>query len=1069
MGNNQLLVYKASAGSGKTFTLATEYIQLLIHNPRAYREILAVTFTNKATAEMKERILGQLNGIAIHDAASDAYLTVIKERTGLDEKTIRERAQEALNLIIHDYNRLRIVTIDSFFQSIIKNLARELSLGANLNIELNNEEALSEAVDTIIANLHQEESKTMFKWILNYIEERMNEGEKWNVTKQIKSFGKKIFDETFVEKGDLLRKELENPKNITEFKKELKTICDEQHKIMKAQAEKFFEILERNNLEIEDLNYGNGGVAGYFIKISNKNYVNEIFGSRTKDCMDDSSKWVKTKHNRRNEIIALAESTLRPLLEETEQLRQRANIIINTCNLSTMNINNLQLLSAIDEELHEENKQKNRFILSDTNALLHHFVTNEDSPFIFEKLGSTINHIMMDEFQDTSKLQWENFKFLVLNGLSQGYSSLIVGDVKQSIYRWRHSDWQILNDLKNKLEQFPIEGKTLSTNRRSAGNIVRFNNLLFQNIVENIQPKDEGLQNAYQDVKQEICKYPDKGLVKVNLFENCKVNYDEETNKLLINTVNDLIEKGAETKDIAILIRYKKKIPLIAEYFAEFSDYRIVSNEAFELQTSTGVNMLINALRFLQDENEKIALNQLALDYLSSVKKEKVDIHEVLTNDALSLLPEEFKKRSIELQQMPLYNLLQELATIFELNKISDEDAYLCAFFDKVMKYLNEKSSDISQFIEYWEEEMCFDKIASGEIDGIRILSVHSSKGLEFKHVLIPYCDWEQEIDPRKAGDIWVSTDQEPYNRFNILPVKYKKSMQESYYKKDYLEEQKRLYVDNLNLLYVALTRAQHNLFIIGDYKIPGPKIELSKNVSAWIKSAVENIFLTQPDFIRNTTDSAYEHRISYEVGELFIAPKEDKETNTTNKLLVKPTTIPVTMHSFNNKIEFKQSNKSHEFIVQEVSKREKYIEQGKLLHYVFSTIRTKDDVDKSITRLRMDGVIESNEQEKEIKELTEKALSMPEVQTWFDGSKELFNECTILFKNDAGDLLTKRPDRVMVTDEEVIIVDFKFGQRREEYVHQVQEYMDLMSEMGYRNIKGYLWYVFDQTIEEIN
>ncbi len=1068
MGNNQLLVYKASAGSGKTFTLATEYIQLLIHNPRAYREILAVTFTNKATAEMKERILGQLNGIAIHDAASDAYLNVIKERTGMDEETIRERAQEALNLIIHDYNRFRIVTIDSFFQSIIKNLARELSLGANLNIELNNEEALSEAVDTIIANLHHEESKTMFKWILNYIEERMNEGEKWNVTKQIKSFGKKIFDETFVEKGELLRKELENPKNITEFKKELKTICDEQHKIMKAQAEKFYKILEKNGLEISDLFNGKKGIASYFNKLTKEDYANKNRNSTVEDHLNDSSKWAAKTSKRRNEIIALAESTLQPLLAETEQLRQKANIIVNTCNLSTMHINNLQLLSAIDEELHEENKQKNRFILSDTNALLHHFVTNEDSPFIFEKLGSTINHIMMDEFQDTSKLQWENFKFLVLNGLSQGYSSLIVGDVKQSIYRWRHSDWQILNDLKDKLEQFPIEGKTLNTNRRSAGNIVRFNNLLFQNIVENIQPKDEGLQNAYQDVKQERCKYPNKGLVKVNLFERCKdVNYDEETNKLLINTVNELIENGAETKDIAILIRYKKKIPLIAEYFAEFSDYRIVSNEAFELQTSTGVNMLINALRYLQDENEQIALNQLALDYLTSVKNEKVDIHEVLTNDALSLLPENFSKRRIELQQMPLYNLLQELATIFELNKISDEDAYLCAFFDKVMKYLNENSSDISQFIEYWEEEMCFDKIASGEIDGIRILSVHSSKGLEFKHVLIPYCDWEQEINPRKAGDVWVSADQEPYNRFNILPVKYGKEMQESIYEKDFLEEQKKLYVDNLNLLYVALTRAEHNLFIIGDYKNSGTP---SKNVSAWIKSAVENMSLTQPDFIHSTSgDDSIKHRISYEVGELFIAEKEDKETATTNKLLVKPTTIPVTMHSFNNKIEFKQSNKSREFIVQEVSKREKYIEQGKLLHYVFSTIRTKDDVDKSITRLRMDGVIESNAQEKEIRELTEKALSMPEVQTWFDGSKELFNECTILFKNDAGDLLTKRPDRVMVTDEEVIIVDFKFGQRREEYVHQVQEYMDLMSEMGYRNIKGYLWYVFDQTIEKIN
>ena len=210
MGNNQLLVYKASAGSGKTFTLATEYIQLLIKNPRAYREILAVTFTNKATAEMKERILGQLNGIAIQDTHSDGYLRVIKEKTGFDEDLIRERAKEALNFIIHDYNRFRIVTIDSFFQSIIKNLSRELNLGANLNIELNSKEALNDAVDTIIDSLNQKENQAMLNWILNYIKEQIDEAKKWNITKEIKKFGAKIFDETFIEKGDELRIKLKN-------------------------------------------------------------------------------------------------------------------------------------------------------------------------------------------------------------------------------------------------------------------------------------------------------------------------------------------------------------------------------------------------------------------------------------------------------------------------------------------------------------------------------------------------------------------------------------------------------------------------------------------------------------------------------------------------------------------------------------------------------------------------------------------------------------------------------------------------------------------------------------------
>ena len=289
--------------------------------------------------------------------------------------------------------------------------------------------------------------------------------------------------------------------------------------------------------------------------------------------------------------------------------------------------------------------------------------------------------------------------------------------------------------------------------------------------------------------------------------------------------------------------------------------------------------------------------------------------------------------------------------------------------------------------------------------------------------------------------------------------------MAESFYYQDYIEEQKQLYVDNLNLLYVALTRAEQNLFIIGDYNSK----KRYKSVSDWIKSSMENLSLSQPDFIHMVSgDQSDDKRIVYETGKVFIDKEDRDEYDSLNKLTMKPTSTPVSLHSYKNKIEFKQSNKSHEFITREISKREKYIEQGKLLHYVFSTIHTKKDVDLSISQLRMDGIIASNEQEKEIRELTEKALNQPEVQEWFDGTKELFNECTILYKNNEGELLTKRPDRVMVTGKDAIIVDFKFGQRREEYVRQVQEYKDLMLQMGYLHIKGYLWYVFDQIIEEI-
>ena len=468
---SELIVYKASAGSGKTFTLAVEYIKLLIRNPRAYRQILAVTFTNKATAEMKERILSQLYGIQIGDPDSDAYLKRIIAETGHSEDEIRTTAGIALGYMLHDYSRFRVETIDSFFQSVMRNLARELELSPNLNIELNNVEVLSDAVDSMIEKLGP--NSPVLVWLLDYIDERIADDKRWNVSDEIKSFGRNIFDEGYIEKGDGLRRRLRDPNVIHNYRKILKEMETAALEQMKEFAQQFENVLSSQSLKPTDLKNGAKGIGSYFNKLKNGILGDEIVNATVIKCLDDETNWAAKTSKQYTDIILLASSILMPLLQNAEQYRSRNNRIVNSCRLSTQHLNKVRLLTNIDEEVRQLNRENNRFLLSDTNALLHQLVKDGDSSFVFEKIGTNIRNVMIDEFQDTSRMQWDNFKLLLLEGLSQGADSLIVGDVKQSIYRWRNGDWGILNGLNKQLRYFSIRTETLKTNRRSETNTIQ--------------------------------------------------------------------------------------------------------------------------------------------------------------------------------------------------------------------------------------------------------------------------------------------------------------------------------------------------------------------------------------------------------------------------------------------------------------------------------------------------------------------------------------------------------------------------------------------------------------------
>lgn len=1080
-----LTIYKASAGSGKTFTLSVEYIKLLIKDPQSYRSTLAVTFTNKATEEMKLRILSQLYGIWKLLPDSKSYIDKIKEDLDVTEEYMSERAGIALHNIVHNYSYFRIETIDSFFQSVLRNLARELDLTANLRIELNDYQIERNAVDELINSL--DENSELLTWIMEYIRENMDDDKDWNVIGNIKRFGENIFREYYKTNSKKLNERLLEEGFFKQYTTKLRQMRNEAEVEMQNEAAQFFDALNHNGIEIDDLNNGKNGPAGYFIKIKKGIYNNTIVTKRLKKVLDEGSEssWVKQKSSKETQDIVreLANSTLTPLVHHAEDVRQKNWYIYGSAVLTLRHLNQLRLLNSIENKVRMMNVEQNRFLLSDTHTLLHSLIRDTDSPFIFEKIGNYLENIMIDEFQDTSTVQWQNFKVLLEECMSHGeqQGNLIVGDVKQSIYRWRSGDWRMLNNIER---EFPYLNSmlnvcSLDTNYRSSRRVITFNNAFFKRASEleyaaqkSSTPdtsSPEQLKKAYSDVAQKVPSFRDNhGYVSINLLPN--EDYRQQALQKTAEAVSLLLDSGANYSDIAILVRSNDIIQLIAEFFAnELPDVKIVSDEAFRLDSSVSVNIIVNAMLWLTHPDNILAKAYIAKAYQTYVlEKSEQETNKLLaTAEGIdSALPCALIDKRNDLLTMPIFELAEQIYTLFNIGNIKGEDAYLYAFYDALTDFIANNTADIDSFVEEWNDSIAEKTIQASAIDGIRIITIHQSKGLEFEHVVIPFCDWTLE----KGNTIWCTPQVEPYNELPLIPVDFSASqMKGTIYEFDYNEEHLQNCVDNLNLLYVAFTRAASSLFVIAQRGTPSSR-------SYIVEQAITDIKLEGSSLDGDPSDKKAELLFSY--GELEIVETKAKKKSD-NIFTPEVENMNVDMATFSNKVEFKQSNKSRDFVADDDEntddddrKQLSYIKTGKILHYLFSTINTTDDIDTSLAQLEMDGFIEeSGTNIKRLRDMLHKRFSNRQVADWFSSRWTLFNECTILDYDAATDTVREhRPDRVMKDEKtgEVVIVDFKFGSPRPEYVEQVNRYKALTQNMGYPNVKGYLWFVYSNRIEEV-
>ena len=1080
-----LTVYKASAGSGKTFTLASEYITLVVKNPQDYRNILAVTFTNKATQEMKTRILSQLYGIAHSLPDSEAYYEQVRMKTGFSEQTIRENAAKALSLLTHHYNEFRVQTIDAFFQSVLRNLARELNLTANLRVDLNDEQVEAQAVDELINSL--EEGEEVLNWIRDYIDKNIEDDKGWNVISQIKDFGKNIFKDFYKDHKTELDNRFSDESFFNDFITDLRERRTRILNRLNEHAKQMYKKIRDANLDNPNLfNRGANGLLSHIIKLTKGTPSNDPTPQYVQSCIDSADKWPASKcpAKERAAIIELASASLCSDLKILNDYRINDWREYQSCNLTLKHLSQLRLLHAISEAVDEINKDTNRFMLSNTQSLLCTLMKDSDTPFVFEKMGAYLKHIMIDEFQDTSTIQWNNFRKLLDNCMAQVDShNLIVGDVKQSIYRWRQGDWKLLNNIEHEFTKEQIKIEPLDTNYRSEENIIRFNNAFFkQAVLQTVNElESEGIQGAtelveaYKEIEQKPRKDNGKGCVRIKLFRYDSKNasdYKQIILNELIENIRQLLDQGYKQKDIAILARSKTVIPDIVDSFQNIdTNVSLVSDEAFRLDASLAVNVIIEALRLLTHPHDKLTESKLVKLYQQQVIKTGKDINVLFvgenSTELKSFLPSGYIDKFESLSRLSLIDLVDEIYSLFSLDSLEGQSAYVCTFYDTLNEYLRDHPADIDDFIEEWEDTLSSNTIQSDEVDGIRLITIHKSKGLEYDNVLIPFCDWE--LEKTNGITIWCSGDdkEKPYGELPLIPVDYSSKMLGTVFEDDYKEEHLQNTVDNMNLLYVAFTRAGKNLFITGKkYK---ERTSGKSERSHIIQYIIEELAKELPGAIID--DAGDNGPISFELGTLSNCEERvEKGKATENPFELSPKTHKLKIETFPHPVSFRQSNKSHDFIKGEdidPSDAKRYIKVGNVLHQLFSTILTEADIEPRLKELEQAGIIYNDDiTSRELQNKISCALSNEKVKNWFSPRWKLFNECTILdYDKETGDVYEHRPDRVMTDGKEMIVVDFKFGKPRDEYHEQVQRYMRLLMRMGYKQVSGYIWYVLRNEI----
>lgn len=1069
-----LSVYKASAGSGKTYRLTLGYLELLFRNPQAYKHILAVTFTNKAASEMKSRILEQLYRLSgLRKDEVPGELTDLEKSTGLQREEIINMAGDLLIRILNDYSRFSVGTIDRFFQRVIRAFTREIGLQSGFSLELDRDRILGEAIDRMFLDLG--EDKELLDWMLKLAETRIEALRGWNFRNELLGLGQELFSEAYQEVMSGQDKSLERSQ-LEDFIQYLNTYAVQVEQQMKDQAAGILRQMDAAGYSQNDFFRKAGGPAGFFAKVAvgDKNRLTPA----VMEAVTDVSKWISVKENDTGKI-RFVESVLMTGLGKIHQM----SVLHQSAKEVRQYVFALGILSDISARIRDITDEKNQFLLSDAARFLKGLIGNNPTPFIYEKTGSYIDHIMLDEFQDTSVFQWENFRPLLEHTLSIGKENIVVGDIKQSIYRWRNSDWKILADTVEKA--FPghrIHFEPLRHNWRSRELIIRFNNTLFRRAPEIIRDLimealadaqvDDAfrerwghlVETAYHGVEQEI---PDRsrdtgGYIRTEVLHEKGMKQKELALQRIPNWIMELEDAGYGAGDIAILVRTNVEGAEVAGVLMETDlgndgpgyNFNFISNESLFLQSNVSVKFILCLLTYLNDDQDE--LNNLSLRYYHRLIAEG----EEETADALApdhTVQEELGKIFInsvpDIKRRPLFEMVEFLISHFRLDKRLTDLPYLQAFQEIILEMQQDEPGSLHDFLRYWSEYGEKKSITvSEDQDAIRIITIHKAKGLQYKAVLVPFCNWGLTASGSGFNDriLWCDTGGTPFDQLPVAPLKYKKDLGETIFAEAYFEELIMGYVDNLNLLYVAFTRAEEAM-IIG---LPErPEEEKIRQAGDLVMMAAESAPESADPLLMNLPGTVSEQ--GFEIGKL-----EKKENRST--LIPNPWRVTGYSVKFRND-RIRLRLKSSDYFLQKGTGDGDHLDFGNVMHELFGRIRTMDDVNAAVKYYLREGLLSDDDTEK-LRKLVIEKLKTPGVGAWFAPGARVFNENDIIARGG-----TYRPDRVTIIRDRVIVTDYKFGNTElAKYDRQVSGYVNLLWEMGYEHVEGYIWYVMLDKIVKV-
>lgn len=1058
-----LEIMKASAGSGKTYRLARKYISLLLQSKDryAYRHILAVTFTNKATDEMKGRILKELHVLATSPQESDYHDHFVPAYFPSDSD-LQKKAETVLSDMLHDYSAFAVSTIDRFFQQTLKAFSREIGQFASYQVELDKDSLVAESVDRILDSLTEEDSG-LLSWLTDNVLEQIEQGGRYSMDANLLEMAKRLKS---AQRQEVMEKsgvgaDKEYPKEkLLEIREICRRIVSDFRTAVKDSARVALDIIEQAGVNPTESNRGFMKKLYQYSELEDGDAIEALPETFTSKALDHEQWFAKTKAAK---LKPLVYPFLEAPLEDFCALFDKEFKVYNTAQILDGQLYGLGVAGELDKAFKELMKEKNVLCIDDSNTILRDIIDGSDAPFVYEKLGVRYEHFLLDEFQDTAGVQWSNFSPLLHESESKGGESLIVGDVKQSIYRWRGSDWKLLNDIvPDEFEGHKEE--VLDTNYRSLANVVNFNNLFFKSaaaILDRMNgfEKDGPMSVIYSDVRQMTGKKSSaKGSVSLTFCPK------EDELKKVLEAVHEAQANGASLSEIAVLVRSNAIGEDVSMYLID-NDIPVITDDSLRVKSSITVRRLVSLMSFADNPQDTVN------GYLA----ESLDI--ALPRECGSLVD-------------MVEALFRELKTKDADGLWKGEALHIQSFMDHVQEYVSMNGNSLRGFLKYWDGEnpsIC--SPSSGE--SVRVMTIHKSKGLDFPYVIIPFAE---NINLYKAGSYWCVPELEgtPLDGVadGVYDVTLSKASEDTLFAEDYRKENFLQQVDNINTIYVAMTRAALGMHIIA--KTPSAKclkaVEAGDTTQFtdfsqmlyWFASAScggdvpGNEELLPPfSVVRTVAEDGAER---FDAGEMVRFSEHRKHGNDTS-------TFDISGHDELPSIALNPQPGDSDEDVRERGRLKFTADaldffskdgetgvsasnriKGVVLHDILAHVNVPEDLEDAVRQALQAGELTGSEADEAYRLLSERIAAAAD-RGWFPSDAErVLNEASLI--DTDGQIC--RPDRVVIADGKVIIIDYKFGEHHRIYERQLKKYAGIWSRLGYEDVTSYLWYVHTDEVVKV-